>query len=1059
MSRPFHSTKPSTKNPYTAIFSGHTFAGASPIDVQLYHEIFTTSHTSSIPMLNLSSLRQHSDDFTFDFRPSTPDYSNIFGGFRDQDVAVSYEELFACDKLRVPSSATTTSEDTDNVSNQSPDCLKQFNMSYNKISKKSKDGLDGTKHVTQLPAAVTGFTCFIDEPVMEAAKKNRSAVNVGVDFTQKQQLSRNAVRRQTNPVESVFEDKKSKSFDFELKKHPSTVSSSPTNGVSSKDNPKRSVNLESCKVDFDDEVDVNSAASALKKAIEKAQESIRIAKESVGRKKKGLRSFSDKKFKNRLKVEGDMEDVTASEDSSKVFPDVGRNHKHGAKVVFPSFMDSEKLIVAKKFIDEIHEKISESSKDSKFRDNAVVYKATQVSSEYATSSSEAVDTETSKTQSSEFVHEDQTNNMFIDEHEAGIKVRNDEVRLSSAHEFVEELSNLNVSLKENDEKEVFQDFNQSCDENGLDVPRELLQNETRENVIEHEDGENAESGKCEEIEEAFVSVRSENESEHDQEFDIHKDEETSDTFDGFCERDMKNSEQSYDNTLEESEVNLRNNLEESCDQEYDEKSLGDDNVLEGTDDIDCIRVASNVVEMNDINVETTQEVDDVAEASIDRTASDDDKNDINVETTQEVNDLAEASIDRTASDDINVETTQKVDDVSEVSIDRTASDETGNDINVETTQEADDVSEASIDRTASDDNEDEHEVKSEENNVIDNLEDLGSENDERSESSSGSTHDVNLTGEGSNIQQSCDEEIHGIESTNEVKDSREPESRQKQDEIEEPGPSKVSGKDRFRRTDEDAAAKEREWEKNRLAVERAIREARERAFAEARERAERERAAVEKATEEVRQRMMAEAHEKVSKASVMNKSSSEKTSALSKLRAERAAVERATSEARQRALEKAISQKSAYDLNRSESALRTKAKLEKHNRIMERAAKALAEKEKRDRLAQKEQAERNRLAENLDADIKRWSNGKERNLRALLSTLQYILGPESGWQAVSLTDIVTTNAVKKAYRKATLCVHPDKLQQRGATIQQKYICEKVFDLLKAAWNRFNSEER
>uniref|UniRef100_A0A804M093 Uncharacterized protein n=1 Tax=Zea mays TaxID=4577 RepID=A0A804M093_MAIZE len=37
---------------------------------------------------------------------------------------------------------------------------------------------------------------------------------------------------------------------------------------------------------------------------------------------------------------------------------------------------------------------------------------------------------------------------------------------------------------------------------------------------------------------------------------------------------------------------------------------------------------------------------------------------------------------------------------------------------------------------------------------------------------------------------------------------------------------------------------------------------------------------------------------------------------------------------------------------------------------------------------------------------------------------------------------------KKAYRKATLCVHPDKVQQRGATIRQKYICEKVFDLLK-----------
>lgn len=47
---------------------------------------------------------------------------------------------------------------------------------------------------------------------------------------------------------------------------------------------------------------------------------------------------------------------------------------------------------------------------------------------------------------------------------------------------------------------------------------------------------------------------------------------------------------------------------------------------------------------------------------------------------------------------------------------------------------------------------------------------------------------------------------------------------------------------------------------------------------------------------------------------------------------------------------------------------------------------------------------------------------------------------------------MAATAVRKAYKKATLCVHPDKLQQRGATIQQKYICEKVFDLLKVRLN-------
>ncbi|KAJ0557789.1 hypothetical protein HanIR_Chr07g0329131 [Helianthus annuus] len=112
----------------------------------------------------------------------------------------------------------------------------------------------------------------------------------------------------------------------------------------------------------------------------------------------------------------------------------------------------------------------------------------------------------------------------------------------------------------------------------------------------------------------------------------------------------------------------------------------------------------------------------------------------------------------------------------------------------------------------------------------------------------------------------------------------------KVNEVEEFRTSKVSRKDRLTSFDEEAAAKEREWEKNRLAVDREKHEACEWAFEEACERVEHEWAAIEKAAEEVKQRMMAEAHGKVSKAYVMNKSS------------------------------KAISQKTAFELNCSELA-------------------------------------------------------------------------------------------------------------------------------------------
>ena len=59
---------------------------------------------------------------------------------------------------------------------------------------------------------------------------------------------------------------------------------------------------------------------------------------------------------------------------------------------------------------------------------------------------------------------------------------------------------------------------------------------------------------------------------------------------------------------------------------------------------------------------------------------------------------------------------------------------------------------------------------------------------------------------------------------------------------------------------------------------------------------------------------------------------------------------------------------------------------------------------------------------------------------------------------MSLTDLITSAAVKKVYKKATLCVHPDKVQQKGATIQQKYVAEKVFDLLKASFHFTSNEE-
>ncbi|KAG8385252.1 hypothetical protein BUALT_Bualt03G0022700 [Buddleja alternifolia] len=85
----------------------------------------------------------------------------------------------------------------------------------------------------------------------------------------------------------------------------------------------------------------------------------------------------------------------------------------------------------------------------------------------------------------------------------------------------------------------------------------------------------------------------------------------------------------------------------------------------------------------------------------------------------------------------------------------------------------------------------------------------------------------------------------------------------------------------------------------------------------------------------------------------------------------------------------------------------------------------------------------------LDEKINLWSTGKEADIRLLLSSLHNILWDNSGWSVIPLWNILKISEVKKAYQRACLCLHPDKLQQRGATCPQKYVAQKAFAVLQA----------
>uniref|UniRef100_A0AAR2LL57 DnaJ (Hsp40) homolog, subfamily C, member 6 n=1 Tax=Pygocentrus nattereri TaxID=42514 RepID=A0AAR2LL57_PYGNA len=83
-----------------------------------------------------------------------------------------------------------------------------------------------------------------------------------------------------------------------------------------------------------------------------------------------------------------------------------------------------------------------------------------------------------------------------------------------------------------------------------------------------------------------------------------------------------------------------------------------------------------------------------------------------------------------------------------------------------------------------------------------------------------------------------------------------------------------------------------------------------------------------------------------------------------------------------------------------------------------------------------------------------WIEGKERNIRALLSTMHTVLWEgETRWKPVGMADLVTPEQVKKVYRKAVLVVHPDKAT--GEPYEQ--YAKMIFMELNDAWSEFESQ--
>ncbi|EUB59717.1 Cyclin-G-associated kinase [Echinococcus granulosus] len=83
-----------------------------------------------------------------------------------------------------------------------------------------------------------------------------------------------------------------------------------------------------------------------------------------------------------------------------------------------------------------------------------------------------------------------------------------------------------------------------------------------------------------------------------------------------------------------------------------------------------------------------------------------------------------------------------------------------------------------------------------------------------------------------------------------------------------------------------------------------------------------------------------------------------------------------------------------------------------------------------------------------------WLEGKEKNVRALLCTLNSVLWEGVRWEQISMADVMTVKQVKQQYRKAARAVHPDKIQ---ATLDEVRVQGKLED--GREYNRERERER
>ena len=130
----------------------------------------------------------------------------------------------------------------------------------------------------------------------------------------------------------------------------------------------------------------------------------------------------------------------------------------------------------------------------------------------------------------------------------------------------------------------------------------------------------------------------------------------------------------------------------------------------------------------------------------------------------------------------------------------------------------------------------------------------------------------------------------------------------------------------------------------------------------------------------------------------------------------------------------------------------------RHERNRQRIEAALAEKRARENAARAEQAERQMLKDLIGADIDAWQKKNQNNIRTMLANLGDVLWEGHRYKNPDMASLMQPTGVKKSYHRALVIIHPDKVSQAGGTMSQRYIADKVFDIVKVAYKEFEAKE-